>query len=286
MNKEIYDKENMDIAWCPGCGNFKILDILKETFAELDIAPQNLVVASGIGQAPKTPQYFNTNMFNGLHGRALPAAEGIKAANPELTVIAQGGDGDMYGEGGNHFLHAIRRNPDIVHLVHNNMVYGLTKGQASPTSEEGFTTPVQVDGVYEEPVNPLAVAIAQNASFVGRAFCGDAEGTKDVLRRALQHRGYALVDLFQNCVTFNKKNSYKWFKDTTYYVGEEHDPRDRAAAFALACETEKLPLGVIYERSPRPTFHENLVPHIDESAPLYTHQFEKGALEKILADKR
>lgn len=134
MNKNPFNLENAEIAWCPGCGNFGILNILKKSLAELEITPENLVMVSGIGQAAKTPQYLKTNFFNGLHGRALPVATAIKAANPELTVIAESGDGCMYGEGGNHFIHSIRRNPNITCIVHNNMIYGLTKGKASPTS--------------------------------------------------------------------------------------------------------------------------------------------------------
>ena len=142
MEKNIYDMGKIDIAWCPGCGNFSILRIIKDTLAELGLTPNDVVLVSGIGQAAKIPHYLKCNFFNGLHGRALPAATGIKAANPQMTIIAQSGDGDMYGEGGNHFMHAIRRNPDITNIVHNNMVYGLTKGQASPTSQPGFVTPV------------------------------------------------------------------------------------------------------------------------------------------------
>ena len=164
MKFDVFDMGNIDIAWCPGCGNFAILKALKETLPELQIAPTQMVLVSGIGQAAKMPHYFRTNFFNGLHGRALPPATAIKAANPHLTVIAESGDGDMYGEGGNHFIHCIRRNPDITNIVHNNMVYGLTKGQASPTSPIGFKTPVQVAGVYLEPFNPLAVAIALDES--------------------------------------------------------------------------------------------------------------------------
>ena len=139
-----FDMGKIDIAWCPGCGNFGILSLLKDTLADMDVSPADLVLVSGIGQAAKTPQYLRANYFNGLHGRALPPATAIKAANPNLTVIAESGDGDMYGEGGNHFIHTIRRNPNITNVVHNNMVYGLTKGQASPTSQIGFKTPVQV----------------------------------------------------------------------------------------------------------------------------------------------
>lgn len=285
MTQTIFDKQNIDIAWCPGCGNFKILEALKQALSELSLKPTDVVVASGIGQAPKTPQYFNTNMFNGLHGRALPAATAIKVSNPELTVFAQGGDGDMYGEGGNHFLHTIRRNPDIVHLVHNNMVYGLTKGQASPTSPIGFTTPVQVDGVVLEPVNPVAIAIAQDASFVARAFAGDVEQTKEIIIEAIRHRGYALVDIFQPCVTYNKINTFKWFKEKTYYLEKEHDPTDRQTAFAKACEQDKLPLGVIY-RHEKEQFEEKLPAYREEKQPLFCRTRDLEKLARILEGKR
>jgi 2-oxoglutarate ferredoxin oxidoreductase subunit beta len=264
----MYDKENIDIAWCPGCGNYSILNIVKLALADLKIDPKNLVVVSGIGQAPKTPHYFNTNMFDGLHGRALPPATAVKACNPELTVIAEGGDGDMYGEGGNHFIHTIRRNPDIAHLVHNNMVYGLTKGQASPTSPLGFKTPIQIDGVINEPFNPISVAIALDASFVARAFAGDVEQTKELVKRAILHKGYALVDIFQPCVTFNKQNTYKWFKEHTYYLDSSYDPADRAAAFAKAFETERMPLGVIWTSPGKPTFEDQQFVYKNDKAPL------------------
>ena len=213
MKREKYEMDDIDIAWCQGCGNFGILNVLKKALDELDIEPKNLVLVSGIGQAAKIPHYLETNFFNGLHGRALPPATAIKASNPSLTVIAESGDGDMYGEGGNHFIHTIRRNPNITNIVHNNMVYGLTKGQASPTSRIGFKTPVQVAGVILEPLNPLAVAIALDASFVARAYIGDMDQTKEIFKKAINHKGYALVDVFQPCVTFNKLNTYQWFKD-------------------------------------------------------------------------
>ena len=183
MDPKIFDVEGADIAWCSGCGNFSILKTLKETLAEMEIKPEDMVMVSGIGQAGKLPHYIKSNVFNGLHGRSLPVSAGIKAVNPELLVINESGDGCTYGEGGNHFIHNIRRNPDIVNIVHNNMVYGLTKGQASPTSQLDFNTPLQVDGVFEEPFNPLAVAISLNASFVARAFSGDVNQTKEILKR-------------------------------------------------------------------------------------------------------
>jgi 2-oxoglutarate ferredoxin oxidoreductase subunit beta len=235
---KVFDMNDIDIAWCPGCGNFPILKTLKHVLEELQKKPTDIVLVSGIGQAAKIPHYLKTNVFNGLHGRALPVATAIKAANPALTVIAESGDGDMYGEGGNHFIHTIRRNPSITNIVHNNMVYGLTKGQASPTSQRGFVTPVQVSGVYLEPFNPLAVAIALDASFVARAFAGDIEQTKEILKEALEHEGYALVDIFQPCLSFNKLNTVQWFKEHTYYL-EDHDPSDRQKAFEKATETRE-----------------------------------------------
>jgi len=273
---------NIDIAWCPGCGNFRILSVLKEALAELDIPPQDLVIVSGIGQAAKTPHYLRTNVLNGLHGRALPPATAIKAVNPHLTVIAESGDGDMYGEGGNHLLHAIRRNPDITNIVHNNMVYGLTKGQASPTSQVGFRTPVQVNGVVAEPFNPIAFAIAMDASFVARAFAGDPDQMKEMLKRAISHKGYALVDVFQPCVTYNKINTFKWFKENTYYLEESHDPYDRIEAFRRALETERLPLGVFYINPNKPTFEENTGIYRDNPAPLYRRSVNKQRLAALL----
>jgi 2-oxoglutarate ferredoxin oxidoreductase subunit beta len=269
MDTTTFEMGPIDIAWCPGCGNFSILRIVKMALAELNILPEKLVMVSGIGQAAKAPQYMRTNYFNGLHGRALPAATAIKMANPELTVIAESGDGDIYGEGGNHFLHTIRRNSAITNIVHDNMVYGLTKGQASPTSQPGFKTPVQVEGVFEEPFNPIAVAIAMDASFVARANAGDVTQTKEIIKKALLHKGYALVDIFQPCVTFNKINTYRWFKEHTYYLEDTYDPRDRSAAFKRALETEKFPLGVLYVNPDKPVFHEKLGAYRTDHRPLY-----------------
>ena len=277
-----YDRGEIDAAWCPGCGNFGILNALKEVLADLKIKPQDLVIASGIGQAAKTPHYLDCNFFNGLHGRALPPATAIKAANPGLTVIAEGGDGDMYGEGGNHFIHVMRRNPDITCIVHNNMVYGLTKGQASPTSQCGFKTPVQVNGVTEMPFNPVAMAVAQDASFVARAFIGDIAQTKEIIKKAIQHKGFALVDIFQPCVSFNKTNIFKWFKDNTYYLEASHDPADRVAAFKRSVETEKLPLGIFYINPDKAVFDETLPAYEEDKRPLYKREVDKAELLSLL----
>lgn len=283
MDAQVFDMGDIDIAWCPGCANYLILDVLKQALAELEIGPERLAMVSGIGQAAKTPQYLKTNYFNGLHGRSLPAATAIKAANPELVVIVESGDGCTYGEGGNHFASTIRRNPDITNIVHNNMVYGLTKGQASPTSQCGFKTPVQVSGVILEPFNPIALAISLNASFVARAFAGDKEQTKEILKKAIIHKGYALVDIFQPCVSYNKLNTYQWFKQNTYYL--EAEPRDRVEAFKRATEEERLPLGIFYT-NPRPTFEESLSVYSEDKEPIYKRKRDMEKLSELIDSRR
>ncbi len=260
--------DGIDLAWCPGCGNFSIRNIIQTAIEELGLEKNKVVFVSGIGQAAKMPQYLGYSYFNGLHGRAIPAAFAIKASNPELVVIAEGGDGDMYGEGGNHFIHNIRRNPDIVHIVHNNMVYGLTKGQASPTSRSGFVTPVQVNGTIAEPFDAIAAAIALNASFAARAFALDREKSVGILKEAIKHKGYSLIDMLHTCVSFNKVNTNNWFKENTYYVDKDHDPENRSVAFETATSGDKIPLGIIY-RGERPVYEEQLDIYSEDKSPLY-----------------
>ena len=280
-----FDMGDIDIAWCPGCGNFVILNALKQALLELEIIPENLVLVSGIGQAAKIPQYLQANFFNGLHGRSLPVATAIKAANPELDVIAESGDGCMYGEGGNHLVHAIRRNPGITNIVHNNMVYGLTKGQASPTSPCGLVTPAQVDGVFQEPLNPLALAISLDASFVARAFAGDVKQTKEIIKKAITHKGYALVDILQPCVSYNKVNTYQWFKQNTYYLEDSYDPSDKGEAFKRAIETEKLPLGIFYVKQ-KSAFEEKVAAYRVSKEPLYKRQPDMNKLSELVESRR
>lgn len=252
LGKPFFD---MDIAWCPGCGDYSILRTLDKVLDEMQLDRRKLVLVSGIGQAAKLPHYTRANVFNGLHGRALPAAVGIKLANHELEVVVTSGDGDMYGEGGNHFIQNLRRNVGIKAFVHNNQVYGLTKGQASPTSDLGFVTPVQTEGVVSPPFNPLAIAVAEDCSFVARSFAGDPAHLGRMMRAALEHRGgFALLDILQPCVTFNKVNTYQWYRERVKTRDDSYDPFDRAMAFATALKWgEEIPIGIIY-RSTRPSF--------------------------------
>ncbi len=248
-------------AWCPGCGNYAILKAFNAAIAESGISPDDLMLVSGIGQAAKFPHYVTppVNIYNGLHGRALPAATGIKLANHKLKVVVTSGDGDMYGEGGNHFIHAVRRNIGVVAFVHNNQVYALTKGQASPTSDLGFVTKIQTHGVMNTPFNPLALAIVEEASFVARSFSGDFEHLKSMMLAALHHPGgFALLDILQPCVSFNKVNTYQWYKEHVQPIDPAHDPRDKRAALELALQWgEHIPIGILYTGS-RPSLESQL----------------------------
>jgi len=230
-----------ETAWCPGCGNFAILSAVKQALTDAGLKPHQVLFVSGIGQAAKTPHYLNANVFNGLHGRSLPVATGAKLANPGLTVIVESGDGCNYGEGGNHLLAAIRRNVDVTLIVHNNQVYGLTKGQASPTSGEGFVTRAQPAGVASAPFNPLAVAVAMDAGFVARGFSGMPDHLADLIRQGITHRGFSLVDVLQPCVSFNRVNTFAWYRERCYHVPKEHNPTDWQAAMKLALEFGERP---------------------------------------------
>ncbi len=251
-----------ETAWCPGCGNFAIIKAVKQALVTAGLPPHRVLLVSGIGQAAKAPHYFHCNVFNGLHGRALSAATGAKLANPELTVIVESGDGCSYGEGGNHFLAAIRRNVDVTLLAHNNQVYGLTKGQASPTSELGFKTKAQPHGVEAEPFNPIAVAVAMRAGFVARSFSGQIDQLADLIVQAIAHKGFSLVDILQPCVTFNRVNTFTWYKKRCQPLPDDYDPTDWSAAMNTAAEWgERIPVGVIYKND-KPAFGERLAAHL------------------------
>lgn len=237
-----------DPSWCPGCGNYMIRTALKQALEELNISPHEAVIVSGIGQAAKMPHYIGANGFNGLHGRALPPAIGVKLANKNLTVIAESGDGDTYGEGGNHFIHTIRRNINIAHFVHDNQIYGLTKGQGSPTTVKGQKTTLQFDGVKLEPVKPLALSLTMGAGFVARGFSGDIPHLVGLMKEAILYKGYAHLDIFQPCVVWNKVNTFKWYKDHTYYLPDDYDYTNYEEAHKKSLEwDEKIPLGILYK---------------------------------------
>lgn len=274
------DYKGQTPSWCPGCGNYLILETLKKAFVELDLSPHQIMLVSGIGQGAKLPHYTQCNTFNGLHGRSLPVATGIKLVNHEMPVIVISGDGDCYGEGGNHFVHAIRRNNNVKLFVHNNQIYGLTKGQASPTTDEGTITKTQPFGCPSEPLNPLAMAVALDCSFVARGFAGDQEFLKELMKESLSHKGFSVVDILQPCVTFNKVNTYSWYKNRVYHIEEDYDPYDRLKAFEKTLQWgDKIPTGVLF-RNNRATMEEHIP--VIQKKPLMKQDFSLDSVHKEL----
>jgi 2-oxoglutarate ferredoxin oxidoreductase subunit beta len=269
----------MEIQWCQGCGNFGILTAMRHALVSVGLEPYQVLMVSGIGQAGKFPHYLHCHVLNGLHGRALPPATAAKIANHELTVIAVGGDGDGYGEGGNHFISAMTRNVDMTYVVHNNQVYGLTKGQASPTSDLGFVTKTTPEGAWA-PLRPLALAVACDCSFVARGFAGDVELLASIIEMGIRHKGFAFIEVLQPCVSFNHQNTYEWYRQKTYKVGQEYDPTDRMAAFAKALEwDQRIPLGVIYKKE-RPVYEEQLAAL--KTTPLVKQDINPLQFEELL----
>lgn len=252
-------------TWCPGCGDYGILNAIRHTLAELEIAPHDALVVSGIGCGSKLPDYMHVNGMMTLHGRPLAVATGAKLANHALTVLVVDGDGDAYGIGGNHFIHTARRNPDITHIVENNQIYALTKGQYSPTTPQGRVTTTSPEGVIERALNPVGLALTMGATFVARGFAGQPAHLAGLIKEGIRHRGYALIDVLQPCVVFNRVNTYEWYNERLYKLEEEgHDPRDRAAAERAAAEwNDRIPIGVIYREDDAPTYEEQLPALVD-----------------------
>lgn len=282
---QLSDYAGIKTAWCPGCGDFGILQALKKALVDLNIAPYQTLMVSGIGQAAKMPQYTQDNMFNTLHGRAIPAAIAAKIANPDLHVFAIGGDGDGYSEGGNHFIHAVRRNNSITYLVCDNQVYGLTKGQASPTSDWGFVTKTSPFGVIAEPVHPLVLAIVSGANFVARGFAGDINHLASIIAQAIPHKGFSLIDVLQPCVSFNYENTYDWYRKRVYKLDDEkdYDPTRWDTAITKASEWgDKIPIGVIYKQER--ASYEELLPALAKGPLVKQPRIEPREFQKLFTE--
>lgn len=255
---------------------------MKDALVELNLESHRTVVVFGIGCSGNQANFVEAYGFHGLHGRALPLGEGIALANHGLTTVVIGGDGDGYGEGMAHFIHTIRANPNITYMVHNNQVYGLTKGQTSPTSERGFVSPSTPQGAIDEPVNPIALAIAAGCGFVARGFAGDAVYLKQLLIAAIKHRGFSLVDTFQPCVTFNNHNTYTWFYKRIVKIETlKHDPTDRQAAWAMSQHgPDRIPLGILYQHE-QPTLADGIA--VLKSQALVEQSSEGRDISPLLA---
>ncbi|NPD89848.1 MAG: 2-oxoacid ferredoxin oxidoreductase [Asgard group archaeon] len=247
-------------TWCNGCGNFAQWRAIRQALIELELLPEEVVTVSGIGCSSHMPNFLNVFGLQTVHGRGIPVATGIRLANPHLTVLVYGGDGDVYGIGGNHFLHACRRNVDIITIVSNNFVYGLTTGQASATTPVGTITRTTPRGSIENPINPITVAISAGATFVARAFSGDLEHLTYVIKEAIAHRGFAFVDVFSPCITFNKNQTFNYFRERVYKLEEiGHDKDDYFEALDLSNQRffkEKLPIGIFYQIENKTTYEE------------------------------
>ena len=261
-------KGPVDPDWCPGCGDFGVLKGLQKVCAELGLWPHQIVTVSGIGCSSNLPGYINAYGMHTLHGRALAVATGVQMANHELTVIATGGDGDGYGIGGNHFVHTARRNVDLTYVVMNNQIYGLTTGQISPTSSKGMKTKSTPFGSVEMPVNPITSAIMNGGTFVARGYSGDGKHLVELMKKAIQHKGFSLIDIFSPCVTFNHDNDYKFFKPRVKKLEDEgHDTSD----WKTACEKalmwgDTIYIGLFLQKE-QPTLSQ-LEPVLEEGGPL------------------
>jgi len=270
-------KSNPD--WCPGCGDFGVLNAIQRAVAELGFRPHEIMTVSGIGCSSNLPGYINTYGMHTLHGRALAMATGVKMANHEMNVIVTGGDGDGYGIGGNHFTHTARRNTDLTYIVMNNQIYGLTTGQISPTSSMGMTTKSTPFGNVEQPVNPITSAIMNGATFVARAYSGDVRHLSELIQKGIQHKGFSIIDCFSPCVTFNLNNTHDFFKERVKKLEDEgHNTSD----WQLACEKamvfgDTIYTGVFFE-SDRAAL-EDVEPVLKEGGPLARRDLGLGKEE-------
>ena len=266
--KSIFDSENSP-TWCPGCGNFGMFTALNNAIYRMGWKREEFAMFWGIGQHGNGADFWEVQGFHGLHGRSLPPATAFRLTRPDQHVIVEMGDGDGYGIGLGHFVHTVRRNVDLTCIAHNNQIYGLTTGQASPTSDHLMKTVSTPAGVLEEPINPIGLALAEGATFVARGFSGDIEHLTDLYVQAMSHKGFALVDVFHPCVTFNKHNTFKWYRERTYKLEDsDYQPNDALKAYELSmttfhdaeCTPEecKLPIGVFYKRDGKPAYEDGL----------------------------
>lgn len=245
-------------TWCPGCGDFGIWGALKNALVSLGWQPWEFVLVFGIGCSGNMADFFRAHGFHALHGRGIPVANAIKLANHKLPVIVVAGDGDTYGEGVGHLIASMRGNHDIKVFVHDNQVYGLTTGQSSPTTNKGTKTKSTPEGVIEFGLNPISLAISQGATFIARSFAGEIPYTTEIMKQALLHKGFALLDIFQPCVTFNRINTYDWFRERVYKLdAEAYRPDNRVTAYQRSLETDRLPIGVFFKEE-KPAYHEQV----------------------------
>jgi len=279
-------RNNVKPNWCPGCGDFSVQASIQRAAANMGLEPENLAVISGIGCSGRISGYINAYGLHGIHGRALPIAQGLKMANRELTVIASGGDGDGFAIGMGHTVHAIRRNIDITYIVMDNQIYGLTKGQTSPRSGAGFVTKSTPAGSIESTLAPLEVALAAGATFVAQAFSSNVKQLTAIIEAAVQHKGFSMVNVFSPCVTFNKVNTYDWFREHVIDLDEqpEYDSSNRAAAMAKLMETEGMITGIIYQDKSRQSYEDLVHGFKPEALAKQDLKISEADFQKLVAE--
>lgn len=279
-------RNNVKPNWCPGCGDFSVQAAIQRAAANVGLEPEQLAVISGIGCSGRISGYIHSYGFHGIHGRALPIAQGVKMANRDLTVIASGGDGDGYAIGMSHTIHAIRRNIDITYIVMDNQIYGLTKGQTSPRSQTGFKTKSTPLGSIEQPVNPMEMALTAGATFVAQGFSTDLKELTALIEAGIKHKGFALINVFSPCVTYNKVNTYDWFKENLVKLSdiEGYNPSDRKIAMQTLMEHNGLVTGLIYQNTERPSYQE-LINGYAETPLVHTDlRLEDNHFEKLVSE--
>ncbi|MDO3676360.1 2-oxoacid:ferredoxin oxidoreductase subunit beta [Paenibacillus ehimensis] len=279
-------RNNIKPNWCPGCGDFSVQAAIQRAAANVGLEPEQLAVVSGIGCSGRISGYINAYGFHGVHGRSLPIAQGLKMANRELTVIAAGGDGDGFAIGMGHTVHAIRRNINITYIVMDNQIYGLTKGQTSPRSAEGFKTKSTPSGSIESALSPLEVALAAGATFVAQSFSSNLKQLTNLIEEGMKHEGFSFINVFSPCVTFNKVNTYEWFKEHIVDLEEtpDYDSSNRVAAMTKIMETNSLVTGLIYQDKTRKSYEDMVAGFKPEALAKQNIKITEQEFEKLVAE--
>ncbi len=282
--REAKDYQRQDPTWCPGCGIFGIFDALKKAASSLGLEPEEVVIVTGIGCHGRLSNYFKAYGFHALHGRTLPVASGIKLSNPELSVVAVSGDGDAYSIGLNHLIHSLRRNISITYIVVDNRVYALTQGQTSPTSPMGFVSVSTPQGSKELPLDGPRLALASGGTFIARGFSGNPVELASLLERAVKHRGFSLVEVLSPCITHNKVNTYRWFRDSIEWLDKDksYNPNDKNQAFEKLNQGKKIPVGLIYSED-RPSFEDQVLPEKEKPIALSELKVDAESFKKIMS---
>lgn len=274
--------------WCPGCGDFSVQAAIQRAAANVGLEPESLAVVSGIGCSGRISGYINAYGFHGIHGRALPIAQGLKMANRELTVIAAGGDGDGFAIGMGHTVHAIRRNMNVTYIVMDNQIYGLTKGQTSPRSAEGFKTKSTPEGAIEQTLAPLEIAMASGATFVAQSLSSNIKQLTHVIEEGIKHEGFSLINVFSPCVTFNKVNTYDWFRENIVDLDEDsgYDASDRIMAMSKIMETDGMACGIIYQNKALKSYEDKVSGFKAEALSKQDLQIEEAQFNELIAEFR